>query len=654
MFKYICVIILHGMITSTQTDIYCQGSDTSPEEMSLDSLLNLKISTAAKYEQTTQEAPAAVKVITSDDIQRFGYRTVLEALMSVAGLYTSNDRNYTYLGIRGFSRPGDYNDRIILLLDGHMLNESYFGSAAFDAELGVNMSGIDCIEVVQGPGSVLYGAGAVFAVVNIITKKGIAIDGVDFAVEGGSFNRYQGSVLLGKRSDNGIEYSLSAIYSDSKGEDLFFPEFYHPPETNGVSNDLDWERYYGFQYSLSYSDFTLSGDMSSRKKGIPTAPYDVTFNDPRAQSRDDHFFTELKYQQDITSDKNIFARGYFDSYYCDGYYPYTSVLNSVDCHTYSAGSELRLQWDLAVGNRLIVGTEYRNIFKARYKSMDDGIPYSDTDYPYWSISAYVQDEVQFLENLIATIGVREDKYSTVGRRFNPRASFVYFPFPATTIKLLYGEAYRAPNVYELHFQDFESSPTATANLTFEKIRTRELVWEQRFHKHFLGMVSLFDYDMYNLVDLSEDSSVFQFQNINHIHSAGIASSLICSLIPQVRGYLNYSFQYTRDVTRDQKLTNSPSHIVQGGVGFPVLNQIYMGVECRYESKRITVYQTSTDPFFSTNMNISVQTPSERLRGSLQIRNVFNTSYQTPGSLEHVQPAITQDGRTYTVRLEYVL
>jgi outer membrane receptor for ferrienterochelin and colicins len=259
-----------------------------------------------------------------------------------------------------------------------------------------------------------------------------------------------------------------------------------------------------------------------------------------------------------------------------------------------------------------------------------------------------------MENLIATIGVREDKYSTVGRRFNPRASFVYFPFPATTIKLLYGEAYRAPNVYELHFQDFESSPTATANLTFEKIRTRELVWEQRFHKHFLGMVSLFDYDMYNLVDLSEDSSVFQFQNINHIHSAGIASSLICSLIPQVRGYLNYSFQYTRDVTRDQKLTNSPSHIVQGGVGFPVLNQIYMGVECRYESKRITVYQTSTDPFFSTNMNISVQTPSERLRGSLQIRNVFNTSYQTPGSLEHVQPAITQDGRTYTVRLEYVL
>lgn len=66
-----------------------------------------KVYSASRFEQDVTEAPASVSIITSDDIKKSGYRTLAEILNGVRGFYTSNDRNYSYLGVRGFSRPGD-------------------------------------------------------------------------------------------------------------------------------------------------------------------------------------------------------------------------------------------------------------------------------------------------------------------------------------------------------------------------------------------------------------------------------------------------------------------------------------------------------------------------------------------------------------------
>jgi len=101
---------------------------------SLDELLNIKINTAAKYEQTSREAPAAVTIITAEDIKTYGYETLEDVFKSVRGFYTSNDRNYSYVGVRGFSRPTDFNNRILLLLNGHTANEDYHGLALIGTE----------------------------------------------------------------------------------------------------------------------------------------------------------------------------------------------------------------------------------------------------------------------------------------------------------------------------------------------------------------------------------------------------------------------------------------------------------------------------------------------------------------------------------------
>ena len=89
---------------------------------------------ASKYEQKVSEAPSSVTVITADEIRKYGYRTLAELLRSVPGFYVNYDRNYHYVGTRGFRRPGDYDTRVLLLVDGHRVNENVGDSPAFGTQ----------------------------------------------------------------------------------------------------------------------------------------------------------------------------------------------------------------------------------------------------------------------------------------------------------------------------------------------------------------------------------------------------------------------------------------------------------------------------------------------------------------------------------------
>lgn len=134
---------------------------------------------ASKYEQKVTEAPARISVVTADEIRRFGYRTFSEILGSLPGFSTSNDRNYSYTGVRGFGIPGDYDTRLLQLVDGHRINDNLYGSLFSDHSFPVDLHMIDRIEVIRGPSSSLYGSGAFFAVVNVITKKGRDFGGLE-------------------------------------------------------------------------------------------------------------------------------------------------------------------------------------------------------------------------------------------------------------------------------------------------------------------------------------------------------------------------------------------------------------------------------------------------------------------------------------------
>jgi outer membrane receptor protein involved in Fe transport len=211
--------------------------------LSIEELGDVEVYSASKFNQRASEAPASISIITAGDIRRYGYRSFDEILSSVSGFYSTYDRNYAYLGARGFGLTGDYNSRILLLVDGHRLNDNVYYSSSIGRDFPLSLELIERIEIVRGPGSSLYGTNAFFAVVNVITRRGRAFNGTHVFLEAGSRQTYQGTATFGRFFNSGFEVLVSGSYLNSKGyRRLYFPEFDSPGNNDGIAQDADTEK----------------------------------------------------------------------------------------------------------------------------------------------------------------------------------------------------------------------------------------------------------------------------------------------------------------------------------------------------------------------------------------------------------------------------
>ncbi len=162
-------ILLLGLLASV-----CNAQNNKAQDltaMSIEQLSDITVYTASKHSQNVSDAPSSVTVITAKEIQEYGYRTLAEVLEAVRGFYITSDRYNSYVGVRGFGRLGDWNSRILLLVDGHRINDNVLGQAFIGSEFPVDIDLIQRIEIVRGPSSSLYGAEAFFAVINVITRQ---------------------------------------------------------------------------------------------------------------------------------------------------------------------------------------------------------------------------------------------------------------------------------------------------------------------------------------------------------------------------------------------------------------------------------------------------------------------------------------------------
>src|SRR5439155_12007827 len=153
---------------------------------------------ASKLEQKATEAPSSITVIGADEIKKYGHRTLADILRSVQGFHVSYDRNYAFLGARGVSL-GDFNSRILLLVDGHRVNNNLTDGAFIDTAFILDVDLIDRVEIIRGPGSVLYGNNAFFSVVNVITRQGKKLAGTEVSGEYGEFETFKGRATIGKQ-----------------------------------------------------------------------------------------------------------------------------------------------------------------------------------------------------------------------------------------------------------------------------------------------------------------------------------------------------------------------------------------------------------------------------------------------------------------------
>ncbi len=633
----------------------------APSVVSLDSLLDTRVSTAAKYSQRISEVAASVTIVTSEDIERFGYRTLDQVLATVPGFYLSNDRDYTSVGNRGFGRPTDHNNRILLLVDGNTVNESVFGSAPIGSELPIPMQSLERIEIIRGPGSALYGTGAVFGVVNLITRSGAAIDGAKIQARGGSYGQRGVEGLFGRRTRGGVDILLSGLLDRSEGQDLYYPAF--DSTYQGIAKNLDGEERLGLVASLDAGAFSLHGRYATRRKEVPTAPYRSLFGVPGAFTWDQYASVELGFDQDLDARRHLVSRVYYNHYRDNSDFPFPDSLGNNQPLTAATGEEVmgaeaRLRWDLGSANRLTVGGEFRRSFTAGLVSPRES-PHTNIDLngPMSSLSGYIQDEYQFSRATSLLAGLRYDAYSNVNHNpLSPRLGLLVRPTRTTTLKLLYGEAFRAPSVYETGISGIPFIPNP--NLRPERIRTLELVWQQRLGGSLLWSTSVSRYRMRDLIDLTFDpgTGYLQFQNVNRVKSLGVESGLDVRLGADLAGFASYSWQRTIDALTQDRLTNSPAHLAKGGLSLVAAPWFRPAITARYESSRKTARGSHTGAFFLTDLNLRVlplpASSDRQFELGLRINNLLDAAYASPGGAELLQSSIPQDGRTLSAELRF--
>jgi hypothetical protein len=137
-------VVLSLLFLLNTTPVLAQNKGDTPNllDMSLEELMSIEIDSvygASGFTQKVTEAPASVTIITSEEIQKFGYKTLADILRNVRGFYVTYDRNYSYLGVRGYGPSGDYNSRIAVLLDGHRLNDSIFDAAPIGTDFPMDV-----------------------------------------------------------------------------------------------------------------------------------------------------------------------------------------------------------------------------------------------------------------------------------------------------------------------------------------------------------------------------------------------------------------------------------------------------------------------------------------------------------------------------------
>lgn len=505
---------------------------------------------AAEKELTeAQDAPASITVISGEEIRGFGYTTLAEALQAVRGLYTTYDRDYATLGVRGFSSPGVYNSRILVLSDGHITNESSLGQGYIGHDFDADLSDVERIEVVRGPGSVLYGSAAFFAVINVVHRTPALGFHGEAGGLAGTLGENSGHVLASGAGEQ--TWAWARASGVNMTGDPFFQD---PGNAARVAQNLDRERAGHADVRARMGDFTLLASYNDRRKDLPTGAYDTVFGAPGTYTHDRRGFLELNYNHDFSSGLGLDARLSYDGERYNGSWQYVgtrpgdfgSDLSAEDWGT----AELRLRMPEVAGHRFMVGAEVEDRWKVDLNAIAPAAVDGSTPYTHWSnfndgvgppsgdpnaelvMSAYAGDDFRISSRAQLDLAVRIDKYvdnfpaGSTDRNpppaVNPRAALLLQPYEAGHTKLLFGRAYRYPGFYERYNNDGGISQLRAVDLQPEVVYTGEVEHTHQVNDEVSVLISGYVSQMHDLIFIAQPQpGVSQYQNRPYpVHSAG--------------------------------------------------------------------------------------------------------------------------------------
>ncbi|MES2850644.1 MAG: TonB-dependent receptor [Bacteroidota bacterium] len=671
------------------------GQDTIPGiskliNLSLEELMNINVVTATRTSQKITEAPATMNVITSKQIKERGYTQLEDALRDIPGIDFIHINGYvpTLIYFRGMY--GAENLRALMMINGIPEN-NIIGSNDM-AGPAYSLHNVDKIEVIWGPASAVYGANAFGGVINIITKKGADIKGLQYQKGYGSFNTSTDNLQFGISKSN-FDVALSGSLYSTDG-----PKFKNrDPNYTASYVDKAYSLNAAISYTYKKSKSTIAGRIYNTPMGwgtflnsptvflgLPSQGYGnsgvigLIARDVRGEKSglEEPFARTFYVQEEYSpsSKLNFLARAiYRETGISERSYAYITIdgrkLYRVPTTSYSTRKGGEVNFNYAPGNKLQLsgGLQYfvENIEKGSRKiNVDDSTVFlldgRDTLLNLYSTFQERQYDIRnnfgsylqliwntnFLRKTNVTLGARYDHNNYYGSPVSPRLAIVSQPDERTTVKLLFGTAYRAPTNTEIY------QAPADVKLKVEKALTIEANFIYKLSSKILWQLNGFHNEITDAISLTTLGNPGENKNPVELNINGFETRFDLVLNKSISGYANFTFQDAsgrNTVTRVQRKVPGIA-TVKGNLGVTFRKEELgsFNISGNWVGKRrvpITDPYGPVDGYFLTNISIvSEHFFDKRINAAITINNLFNVTYLDPGFR-------TATGVTYSTVLE---
>jgi iron complex outermembrane receptor protein len=459
------------------------GGDGKVEIGTLDieSLLDLSVEVVTRRSERASEAPAAVFVVTADDLRRHGYRTLDEVLGSVPGLFTyPGTFGYRQVGVRGMGILEDFTTRLLVLVDGHPLNSAAGGNLG--RGFPVPLAAIQRVEVIKGPVGSVYGPSAFFGAVNVVTT-GAAPGGEVWA--GGEAS--QGAVRAGEVSAtwrgavSEVEALVAVDAYKTRGRDWIFPELASAAPPSGRLTGMDFGDAVNAYARASWRQFAAAAACGRTYTGLLATPV----VDGRNALDEIACFAELTWKGALGEALALEARASYDDMEprvgrLTPEPPAGIGLFQDQGHDRWITAELRADWRPLRSVRLDTGATaqlhwlYHHSFASAVPSLDVIL-----DEEYGALNAWLLGELSLGVGVTLHGGLTFSTHSVFGERLTPKAAVVWQPTQKDTVKAIWSMGFRPPTFVEALYTDgiaFLANPA----LDPETVSSAELVYEHRF------------------------------------------------------------------------------------------------------------------------------------------------------------------------------
>ena len=570
-----------GIYNKVDVVMVKKGSDAIVE-FSLEDLLNMDVTTASKSAEKQSDAPGIISVVTKDELKRFGGTTLRDVLERVPGLTVSgaNYTNRTTIAPRG-DQIKQNSSHVLILINGRPAREVQEGGISSDILETFPVNIIERIEVIKGPGSVLYGSDAFSAVINVITEKAektsISVNGLA-EIEGGYGT--SGNIKF-KTGDFSVV--LSGRYLEKSEWDAPYTVISGVSDTTFNVNITDVGA--GFYGGVYFKGLSIMTTYNQWKTPYISGTSSTNYTELKKN------FNNLGYSYDISENWAADANVTFTNSKMIG----DNISNR---ESYNLVAELTNTINLGENIKLIAGGLFN-----KNNGKETGNPIDTTVYSKGDVNSYAlyaQLDYRVIKNLKLIGGVQLNKVGDLDLSLVPRGGVIWYPVERLSIKGLYSEAYRAPSINEnnMNYGFYSGGQyipffTGDPDLKPEKVATLDIGISYQGEQAQLG-VNFFHSKMTDIIQIVSAGGFSQtYANVASVTFTGVEFEAKYYVNKEI--YINGSFLYQANENDSLKNISPVANMgLKAGISYMSDKGITVGL--------FDIYQGDIDDRFTSNLN----------------------------------------------------